>query len=379
MFRDLECELRMTGGIKSLSKFRRSENYRAVGDLRPFEVPAIAHLAYSRKGEENHKLELVNTGEMGYSEMLDAVERVFEIDPRKAEVMRVDLCADVRGVPVTWFKQHCRPQYKRFGAEYEDCKAVSMGRCGIETFNYGKHPNFYRIYNKIAQWKHEYTKRLRAAKREVKQIEAVHIRAVQRELKQITETPGWKPIERTYEFPEIGAILTKVEHIQALQCELKQIAETPGWKPIDAIPAVALKPFDEMYGYPETGVTLTRVERQIGGGGPRIPEQVSRVGKLIAVADYNPYERLEIMSGGLPEPSKDAYPIDTYMAGMYLRNRIREEGLLFVRTWLNGATNGHGARTLETYKDFMPPCESAVTREQIYELYRCSVSRQLAA
>jgi hypothetical protein len=106
---------------------------------------------------------------------------------------------------------------------------------------------------------------------------------------------------------------------------------------------------------------------------------VRRVGRLKTVADYNPYERLEIISGGVVTPSKDAYDIDTYMAGMWLRDRIKTEGLPHVHTWLNDATNGHATRTMQTYKDFMPPCDGQITREEIYELYRSSVSRQLAA
>lgn len=97
------------------------------------------------------------------------------------------------------------------------------------------------------------------------------------------------------------------------------------------------------------------------------------------VAEYDPFRRLEIVEGGLEHPSEHAYAIDTYMAGMYLRTRVQSEGLPLTRAWLNRATNGHGARTLQTYADFIPPAAAGVSRQEIYERYRNSVSRQFAS
>src|SRR5438552_639770 len=119
VLREVERELRMTGGVQA---FKRSEHYRAVGDLRQFGIPAILHLGNKHTPEANHKLELVETGRMSYSEMLVTIERVCDVDPRSLEVMRVDPAADVEGVPVGWFKEHCRAAFKRFAAEYEDVK-----------------------------------------------------------------------------------------------------------------------------------------------------------------------------------------------------------------------------------------------------------------
>jgi hypothetical protein len=136
-------------------------------------------------------------------------------------------------------------------------------------------------------------------------------------------------------------------------------------------------PFEKLYGYPPDGVTLTRVERQISG---EIPPQIDTVGKLRANGlDFNPYDRLQIFAGGHQEPSQNAYPIDQYMAGMYLRGRFKSEGMHHVRTWLNRVTNGHGARTLQTYKDFIPPSSAGITQQDIFEIYRESSRLQLAA
>lgn len=323
---DIGRELKMTGAVQG---FKGSEHYRAVVDLRPFEIPAIAHLAIKHGHEGNHKLELIDTGWIGYARMIDAIERTFDIDPRKLEVMRVDLAADIPDVAVSWFKLHCRAQYKRFCAEYEDMKAVSMGRCGVETFNYGKRPNFIRIYDKIAEWVYQYRRELQRAKREHELILKARAEGIPEEM-----------------IPE----------------DLLELMPS----------------FEEKYGYPEQGIKLTRVERQVAGG--RIPDPISTVGKLKQGApEFNPYERLELVSGGVREPAASKYDVNTFMAGMWLRSKIQTDGIAHVRTWLNRTTGGHGARTLETYKDFVPVDDSeTVSKERIFERYRSSVLRQLA-
>ncbi len=52
---------------------------------------------------------------MSYAAMLGEVERVYRVDARGLEGMRIDLCAGVESVPVPWFHQHLRVKWKRRG------------------------------------------------------------------------------------------------------------------------------------------------------------------------------------------------------------------------------------------------------------------------
>jgi len=331
-FAELGRELRATG---SISQFSGSQHYRAVADLRDQGVPAILHLGNRHTPEASHKIEIVDTGKMGFSKILGAVEQLFDVAPETLELIRVDAAADIEGIPVRWFKEHCRVQFKRFSAEYEDCKTVSMGSCGVETVNCGKRPNFFRIYNKIAEWKVDHRRILKLLERERMERLATAVAA---------GIPG------------------EVLH--------KKVPSPP---PLSDIPT-----FESRYGYPPEGVVLTRVERQIAGG--RLPEEVANV-KLLRhnALTFDPFLRLQIARGGMQEPSEHCYPIDKYMAGMFFRGRVRSEGLALTRSWLNRVTNGHAARTLETYADFLPPEDQGISREEIFELYRDSTRRQLAA
>jgi hypothetical protein len=66
-------------------------------------------------------------------------------------IMRIDLTADVKDVPVDWFKQHARFKFKRTEREYGEVKYEMIGRGEVETIMAGNRPNVFRIYNKVAE------------------------------------------------------------------------------------------------------------------------------------------------------------------------------------------------------------------------------------
>ncbi len=107
-FRDFESELRLTGSVSGIPG---SQHYRAVADLRKRGVPAILHLGNKHTPEANHKIEIIDAGQMAYSQMLGTVEQIIDADPLSLSVMRIDPVADIEGIPVGWFKQHARVQY----------------------------------------------------------------------------------------------------------------------------------------------------------------------------------------------------------------------------------------------------------------------------
>src|SRR5262245_17949289 len=93
--------------------FRPSRHYLATADLRPTGYRAILH-THCKFGRGDHKVELIDTSTRGFNEIVNEVTRVFDVNPSGLELIRVDLAADIPGVPVTWFLSHTRAKFKRF-------------------------------------------------------------------------------------------------------------------------------------------------------------------------------------------------------------------------------------------------------------------------
>ncbi len=284
--------------------FVRSRHYLAVADLRPFGYKAILH-TYCVHGAGDHKLELIDTGRATLAEMIREIENVFDVNGRRLEISRIDLAADVSGVPVEWFLEHLRAKWKRFTADIGKVEYSRMGKLAVETFYLGKRPNCYRIYNKIAELHYQYG-RLKVGDGELK-------------------------------------------------------------------PA-----FEALFGLPEKGLVLTRVERQIAGG--RLPNEIGMVGKLRGLADFNPFENLEVLAGTAGAPNVEDYGLSAYLQGRGLECMVNELGGIHrTRAWLNKHSGGNAARILGNLAGFLPASEYPVTVESIHQTYRDSVRRQIAA
>lgn len=163
--------------------FSPSRHYLAVGDLRPYGYDAILH-AHCVHGDGNHKLELIDTGRTALSGMVREIERVFDVDARRLEISRIDLAADILDVPVAWFLAHLRAKWKRFTADLGTIEYARMGKLGVETFYLGKRPNCYRIYDKLGEFRYQWSR-----------------------LK-VEPKPSFEVL---YGLPESGAVLTRVE------------------------------------------------------------------------------------------------------------------------------------------------------------------------
>jgi hypothetical protein len=118
-------------------------------------------------------------------QMIARIEQIFAVDGRTLEVMRIDLAADIEGVPVHAFKGNVRAKWKRSASEIGTYTMV--GKLGVETFTLGKRPNVYRFYNKIAELRHQYALLKRRSKSPIPSFEEL------------------------YGYPEKGLILTRVE------------------------------------------------------------------------------------------------------------------------------------------------------------------------
>ncbi len=137
--------------------FREGQHYAVVGDLRRYGFEAVLHM-YCKHGKHDHKIELVDAGIQSMDFLTHEVRRIFDV-PSVSDlgVMRVDFAVDVPGVPVSWFLSQARVKFKRFhnaitgGLEYQQ-----MGQRGVQTIYFGKRPNCYRIYDKVAEHRHQY-------------------------------------------------------------------------------------------------------------------------------------------------------------------------------------------------------------------------------
>jgi hypothetical protein len=102
--------------------------------------------------EPIHKLEIYDTGEKTLAEMQKLAASIFDIDPHGLGLMRVDLCADIHGVDVGFFKRHTIIRSKQTNRELGGIlpyMTIQKGR--VETIYAGAKPNQYRIYNKSAE------------------------------------------------------------------------------------------------------------------------------------------------------------------------------------------------------------------------------------
>ncbi len=144
--------------------FHQTRHYLRVGDLRAYGYDAVLHLCCKWGDEANHKIELIDTGLRTYAGLVNEIESIFSMDGTKTGVMRLDLAVDVRGVPVSWFKRRMKANYKQFMTNFGSAQLVETGKGEIQTLYFGRRPNLFRIYDKIAEHKSQYQKALRQLK-----------------------------------------------------------------------------------------------------------------------------------------------------------------------------------------------------------------------
>ncbi len=286
--------------------FHSSRYYGAVADLRPYGIETILH-AHCKFGKDgDHKIELLETGKRSMAFMINEIEQIFDVNPMKLEIMRVDLAADVEDVPVWFFQDTLRASYKQVTNDIERADQLTrMGRGEVQTIYLGRRPNLFRVYNKIAELTLQYS-----------------------------------ALER-----KVGAT--------------------------GAIPS-----FEELYGYSREGFVLTRVERQIGGS--RVPEQISTIERLRRNAiEFDPFERLEFLAGGKPEPNPEEYDLSRYLQGIGLRTTVETLGMQRTRRLINRKSPGNAARVCRNFRDFLPAVPDYFAVPALRDLYQKSVATQL--
>jgi hypothetical protein len=127
-----------------------AHHYFARFDLRQRGIDALLHFK-CKHGDHHSKLEILDVGKKGYSEILEIIREFTQADPEELGIMRIDLAADVPNVTVPWFKSHLRFKYKRSEREFGQNPYGQVSHGEIETIIAGSRPNVFRIYNKVAE------------------------------------------------------------------------------------------------------------------------------------------------------------------------------------------------------------------------------------
>ncbi len=283
LYRELRCS--------RVDPFRDSRHYTSAGDLRPFGYEAILHMGCTRDKKGNHKLELLDTGTMSYAGMHNEIERVFDLDARRLDLMRLDLAADVRAVPVEWFMRHVRARYKQWVCDIgqvdsEIREYARMGRQQVQTFYLGKRPNCFRIYDKIAEYHHQYTQLTRRAS-------------------DAAELPSF---EEAYGYPERGVTLTRVErqmgggrvpaHIDTFG-KLKASAAFNPFERLDFLASGVQEPRIENYGLIQYAVGMWLRERAEDIGIHRLRALVNKHSGGHASRTFQEYREFLPSEGGI--------------------------------------------------------------------------------
>jgi hypothetical protein len=347
-------ELKRVSPFETLSPhLRPSKFYGAVADLRPFGFDAMLHIEQKRYG--THKVELFETGKKGMAEIQNTLERIVDCDPGGCRLGRIDLCADVRDVQLSWFREHAFVQYKQFlcaHAKIVEDEHSELGKKVYQTLYFGKRPSCVRIYDKTSErlahfelWKR---REIRAAKKSWK------------------EQGGDEPLLLP-EFPDVHAWLA---------VELSEIKSEP-LQP-DLIPGTS-PPEQNLLQFP----VVTRVENQFGG---RVPQPLQTLGEMRKnVLDFNPFARMKIVGGNAFPPGifdRDAageyrFGVQEWMAYMWAREHWKTESAQVMWAMLNRDRNGK--LYLNNMREFLPDASEGISELELYDRYRSSTTRQLAA
>jgi hypothetical protein len=346
--------------------FIPTKYYKFRGDLRPFGTDAFLHLQ-CRRGHGDHKLELLNTGEKGFSYIVAQVEGVVKANPLAHQVMRLDPAVDVP-VPVAFFQKFARWQYKRWQADLGVIPVLELARMGMgsfETIYFGRRPSCVRIYNKTAEYRRQYFQLMKVRKF----LPASVMGEVLPDLAGtgIPELDGMK-------FPDVT--IAKLKAMFPERCK--------------AIDEVADVTFEQFCGLKESD-TVTRVERQIPAD--RVPDELTTLGDLPQkLPTFNPFERLVIEQCSNQEAPEipmrwtngKKLGARDYLQALGLQTLIERQGAAFARKELNRRSDRNSERTFSKFARFLP-AETAdglavgVTESQLIEMYDNSIRRQLAA
>jgi hypothetical protein len=112
----------------------------------------------------------MDTGKKPYSELVRQVDAVCYGDPDRLGIMRIDFCADIRDIPVSWFQQRVRIRHKQLSSGIGPLKWQTISRAGIETIMAGRRPNVMRFYDKVAESKMQFRRMKRKSSEDADEL-----------------------------------------------------------------------------------------------------------------------------------------------------------------------------------------------------------------
>jgi hypothetical protein len=342
-----------------------SQHYSWTADLRPYGHDAILHMGNKHAKAGDHKLELIDTAEKSAGQLNHHAHEIFELSKEHADlrIMRIDLAADIPSVPVTWFKERVKVEFKRRHREEgkEEFQYVEDGKKRVQTLYYGQKPNQIRIYDKHDEKLFQYEKLKRGYVRDLKN------RAIS----------AW--------LQEHGIPEADVDFPALIRKRVRDLIRSGKQFPS----------FEDVFQSPEKGVTLTRFERQIGGG--RFPDKIRTISDLKNLPDYNPFSVIHVMCRDYRRPDPQIYDrhgkcrrLQTHCTGLFLKRMAEEYGMQRVVDFMNQFPSRQAMKKWRTtYADYLPASperefhgydeRTGITSAQLYDFYRDSVQRQLAA
>ena len=105
------------------------------------------------KEKRHFKIDFTDTRLLTAEDLKWRLNWLFRIRPDQASslrISRIDFAADVCGVSVEWFKRHSRVKRKQSLRSYEVCE-VETSKGAVTSVVFGKRPDLYRIYNRVAE------------------------------------------------------------------------------------------------------------------------------------------------------------------------------------------------------------------------------------
>jgi hypothetical protein len=366
--------------LESDIPFRSNLYYSQVVDLRKVDdIDAVLHLNARKTG--THKIQIIEAGKKCMSEIAATVALIVNDLPKEHSVSRVDTCADVvEGPQVRWIAQTVRARSAQWQSQFgtvelkdqegEVMQWSEMGKREVGTMYLGKRPNCFRVYDKLSERKQAWNRERRQHERLAAKVVAENVLGPDAEGKAV-DVKYW-----ALRYPTVKKFRSELEkQLKPSAVRMFTFPDFETW-------------FREQCKGPQSNLiempkVLTRVERQMGAG--RIPERLNSFEKLFSkqALDFNPFDRLDFSS--FDEDTKidaDDYSIVEFAAGLQFK-RWLEEGMSYQHLFSLWNKKRNGKKMAKKFAPFVaaanPPNAATISSQELFEHYRDSLSRQMAA
>jgi hypothetical protein len=381
--------------LKSEIPFHSNLYYRQVVDLRQVaEIDAMLHLNAKKTG--THKIQIIEAGRKCRGEIADTIAEIVNGHPDLLGVSRVDSCVDIiDGPKVSWIAQSVRARCAQWQAELGSVELhdeagrtmawSEMGKREVQSMYMGKRPNCFRYYDKLAERLRVWNLEKRRHERHASQI------VVDKATEGAPECRYTPEAFAARAMAEYRAVMRRKE----LLCSGRYYLPFPDFDtwfaaqcvgPMTNVVQMRLPGQDDpeqMNLVPQLPKVLTRVERQMAAG--RVPPELDSFGKLFSMRalDFNPFERLDFSSfAGQTQIDMDDYsPVD-FSAGLQFKQWL-ETGMSYQQLYAYWNKNRNAKAIAKKFAPFVaaanPSKEVSISSAELYDRYRSSVLRQLAA